>query len=311
MSARFPHLVGFWCGLCLGASTALAEDYPLREHVDWFVSSSLSEDESGIHGVVCCSLEVIHRLSDGTIVSDGLAVSRKDPGVDADPEIWMIDPTGISDPWLTAEELGPSASMHDPGFLGVASFKPDPMWDSSFPVRLIEPESAFEFVEPFSLPQIVAREPEESDVPELPPLESWLDVDDRPEIVLPFARPHSPRVGRRRRISAAYLQFGRVARVEVRQPGHSDGALGPRRRSRTFKPRPRGQDWELATGITWREFLQGDSSAHHFRDTTLGLRWDLGTAAQLHLVYTRSFLDALDESDPANRGLGFRTQWQF
>ncbi|MDX1968217.1 MAG: hypothetical protein SFV23_13660 [Planctomycetaceae bacterium] len=311
MSARFPCFVGFWCGLCLATSTALAEDSPLPEAADWLISSSLSEDEFGIHGVVCCSLEVIHRLSDGTIVSDSLAVRRKDPGVDADPEIWMIDPSGISDPWLTAEELVPSASMHDPGSFGVASFTPDPVWESGFPVRLSEPESAFDLAEPFSLPQIVAREPEESDVPELPPLESWLDVIDRPETVPPLALPPSPRGGRRRRISAAYLQFGRVARVEVRQPGHSDGALGPRRRTRTFKPRPRGQDWELATGITWREFLQGDSSARHFRDTTLGLRWDLGTAAQLHLVYTRSFLDALDESDPANRGLGFRTQWQF
>ncbi|MBI1345293.1 hypothetical protein GC163_03305 [bacterium] len=116
---------------------------------------------------------------------------------------------------------------------------------------------------------------------------------------------------RRRRVSAAYVQWGRVMRVEVREPGQGRGVFGPGYRSRSIQPRPRGAEWELASGIAWREFLYGESYARRFRDTTLGLRWDLTKSTQLHLIYTRSLFEVTEEGDPVNRGLGLRTEWKF
>lgn len=197
--------------------------------------------------------------------------------------------------------------------------------DAPLPEPLVDPAiEPIDLVEPFDVDSCEGRSSDLSvlfdgqvdpitglDDLDLPDREDWLTALDAESLSgLGVPSISSPR-RRRYKIPAAYLQFGRVVRTEVRRPGQPSSALGPNHRRQVVKVRPNGRPWEVATGITWREFLNGDSDARPFRDTTLGLRWDLSASSQLNFVWTRSFNDETDDGYPVTRGLRLQTQWEF
>ena len=145
----------------------------------------------------------------------------------------------------------------------------------------------------------------------LPDDSIWLSELDLDAMTTGLPLDAAPRSRRQHRLASAFVQVGRLVRTEIREPGQGSGVLSPNHRSRIVQPRADGPIWEVATGVTWKEFLQGDSYARRFRDTSLGFRWDLSRATQVHLVWTRSFLEETDDGLPANRGVKLQTQWEF